>query len=830
MSATPVPGRRGPVAASLALLTAMGWRPLSTADARRLRGGVRDAVLKPRLIEALQAHRFEYKGEYHPLSPGGIDQVVRQVMSLNLHEGLLAANERFYRLLTLGVTVTEFMPDSKKHQPTVPLLDWQRPEANLWDVCEGFELLPARGTEPLRCDLVACVNGLPLAVIECADTVEAAVQRQRRRQRLDALPQLHACAQLLLALGSSAAAGAGDARYGTTGTPPRCWARWHEGPPDPLGPVHALLSPDRLLELLRHFVLFDRRLGKVVARPHQVFGVRAVLARIAQRRPDGAREGGVLWHTTGSGKSFTMVFLTKALLLHPGTQACRVIVVTDRLDLESQLARNFLESGAFGSALADREGERARVASGRELARRIGQGRERIIFTLVQKFATASRLPECRNPSADLIVLVDEGHRSQGGEWHDRMRRALPRAAYLAFTGTPLLKREKTANRFGPILHAYTQQRAVRDGTVAPLLYEERKPRLASGDEAARRVERIARDIAQHFHDTIKTRSQGLKGQVATGSKLDAIRYQRCLDDTGLVSSAVLISPPERREGVSEVDESQLLEVRHWWNTHVGRDAERYEQNLLRDFGSDGAPDLLIVVDRLLTGFDEPRNTVLYIDKPLKEHRLIQAVARVNRLHEAKRHGLLVDYRDILRALDTAVRDYQDLATRTQGGYDIDDIAGLYRAVDPRSPEDTPVREPKRIYAVLPADTVPDDSARARLKQAIETALALDPDAESGFEGRPLARACYGIVRLAAARPGGPPLPATATLIEQARAMDTEVRNIVAEHSLNPQDLDAAVRQALLPRLFALLGLERARLAVAQVIELAREGLARESD
>jgi type I restriction enzyme R subunit len=814
----------------------MGWRPLSTADARRLRGGVRDAVLKPRLIEALQAHRFEYKGEYHPLSPGGIDQVVRQVVSLNLHEGLLAANERFYRLLTLGVTVTEFMPDGKKHQPTVPLLDWQRPDANLWDVCEGFELLPARGTQPLRCDLVAFVNGLPLAVIECADTVEAAVQRQRRHQRLDALPQLHACSQLLLALGASDSAGAGDARYGTTGTPPRCWTRWHEDPPDPLAPVRALLAPERLLELLRHFVLFDRRLGKVVARPHQVFGVRSVLARIAQRRPDGAREGGVLWHTTGSGKSFTMVFLTKALLLHPGTQACRVIVVTDRLDLENQLARNFLDSGAFGSALADRDGERARVTSGRELALRIGKGRERIIFTLVQKFATASRLPECRNTSADLIVLVDEGHRSQGGEWHDRMRKALPRAAYLAFTGTPLLKREKTANRFGPILHAYTQQRAVREGTVAPLLYEERMPRLVGDDEAARRVERIARDIAQHFHDTIKARGQGLKGQVATGCKLDAIRYQHYLDDTGLVRSAVLISPPERREGVSEVDESQLLEVRHWWNRHVGRDAERYEQNLLRDFGSDGPPDLLIVVDRLLTGFDEPRNTVLYIDKPLKEHRLIQAVARVNRLHEAKRHGLLVDYRDILRALDTAVRDYHDLATHTQGGYDVDDIAGLYRAVDPQSPEDTPVREPKRIYAVLPADAVPDDGARTQLKRAIESELALAPDTAPDsaigqrFEGRPLARACYGIVRLAATRPGGPPPPDAATLVEQALAIETEVRNIVAEHSLNPHDLEAAVRQALLPRLFALIGLEKARLAIAQVVELAREGLERESD
>lgn len=806
----------------MALLVSLGWQPLDAAEARRLRAGVRDAVLRPRLIAALQAHRFDYKGESHPLSPGGIDQVVREVMSLNLAEGLLAANERFYRLLTQGVTVTEFMPDSKRHQPTVPLLDWRHPEANRWEVCAGFELLPARGNQPLRCGLVAFVNGLPLVVVETAPTVEEAVQRQRRHQRPDALPRLHACAQLLLALGG------GDARYGTTGTPPRCWARWHEQPPGPLGAVEALLAPAHLLEFLRHFVLFDRRLGKVVARPHQVIGVRAVLARIAQRRADGAREGGVLWHTTGSGKSFTMVFLSKALLLHPGTQACRVIVVTDRLDLESQLARNFVDSGAFGSALARREGEGARATSGRELARRIGRGRERIVFTLVQKFATASRLPECRNPSADLIVLVDEGHRSQGGEWHTRMRKALPRAAYLAFTGTPLLKRDKTANRFGPILHAYTPQRAVRDGTVAPLLYEERQARLAGGDEAARRIERIARDIAQHFHETIKRRGRGLKGQVATGSKLDAIRYQRCLDDTGLVSSAVLLSPPGQREGGSDADESQLAEVRQWWNTHVGRNAATYEQNLLRDFGRDGPPDLLIVVDRLLTGFDEPRNTVLYIDKPLKEHRLLQAVARVNRLHEAKRHGLLVDYRDILRALDTAQRDQQDPVERSQGGYDIDDIAGLYRAVDPGSAEDTPVREPKRIYAVLPpglpeTDGAPDDPPADRLRRAIEAELAGQRGAGRWFRGRPVARTCFGLVRLAAARPGAPALPDTPVLVRTALAVDALLAGLLAAHSLNPQDMDAAVHRALLPVLHPVLGLGPAQRVVGQLIGLARE-------
>ncbi|HEX7634940.1 MAG TPA: HsdR family type I site-specific deoxyribonuclease, partial [Noviherbaspirillum sp.] len=461
----------------------------------------------------------------------------------------------------------------------------------------------------------------------------------------------------------------------------------------------ALLTPARLLEFLRFFVLFDRKTGKVVARYQQFFGIRALIARLSQRRPDGAREGGIVWHTTGSGKSYTMVFLTKALLLHESLKACRVVVVTDRRDLEKQLAGNFIDSGAFGSVVATRkEGEKSKAGSGRDLARRIGKSTERIIFTLIHKFATASRHPECYNPSPDLIVLVDEGHRSHGGETHERMRKSLPRAAYIAFTGTPLLKKEKTANKFGSIVHAYTMQRAVEDGTVSPLLYEERVPELTINEDAvnrwfdkitaglspaqgtdlkkkfankraiygaANRIELIAWDIATHFNENIKKLELGLKGQIATGSKLDAIRYKTCLDDTGLVTSAIIISAPDSREGNTEVDESKLPEVQKWWNANVGNRQDDYERQMLEGFSGEDAPDLLIVVDRLLTGFDEPRNTVLYIDKPLKEHSLIQAIARVNRLHEAKRYGVLVDYRGILKELDTAVRAYQDLEART---------------------------------------------------------------------------------------------------------------------------------------------------------------------
>ena len=220
---------------------------------------------------------------------------------------------------------------------------------------------------------------------------------------------------------------------------------------------------------------------------------------------------------------------------------------------------------------------------------------------------------------------------------HERMRKALPNAAYIAFTGTPLLKNEKTASKFGPIIHAYTMQRAIEDGTVTPLLYEERKPELDVNEKAidnwfekitaglsdeqqgdlkkkwgkkgpvygsGNRIELIAWDIAVHFSENVKKLGQGLKGQIATDSKRAAIRYKKHLDETGLVTSAVVISPPDTREGHSEVDEAELPEIQQWWKDNVKGDSQDYERAVIEDFSTPGQPDLVIVVDKLLTGFD----------------------------------------------------------------------------------------------------------------------------------------------------------------------------------------------------------------------------------
>ena len=625
---------------ALATLISLGWDYLSPEDCLAARGGNQGVVLRDKLVEHLRFRTFEYKGQTYPLSTNAIDQIVRDLTSPALNEGLITANEKLYNAITLGITVTEFV-DGKKHSVTVPIVDWARPLANSFVVSEEVEVLAVPGTHTRRPDIVGFVNGLPLVVIEAKrpdsgnpnkSMVEEGVSQMIRNQGMEQIPHLFAYSHLLLSIGMT------DGRYGTTKTPRKFWSQWREeefsedyfrqiknaaNATDPRAAIlknHVrevrdhfqhqwsgeqavtaqdrlligLCTRERLLEFVRSYVLFDRKVDKIVARHQQFFGIRALLDQISQVRPDGAREGGVIWHTTGSGKSFTMVMLCKALLLHEKLKTCRLVVVTDRRDLEKQLASNFLTGGAFGSDIGSKDAGRAKAQSGRDLAKRIGKGTERIIFTIINKFGSAARHAECSNDSADMIVLVDEGHRSQGGENHERMRKALPNAAYVAFTGTPLLKDDKTANKFGRIVHAYTMKDALSDGTVTPLLYEERKPILdvnqrvidnwfekvtAGLSEEQKsdlkkkfgtkgaiygsddRIALIALDIATHFTENFKDLDLGLKGQLATDSKRSAIRYKKALDATGMVSSAIVISPPDTREGHSEVDEAELPEM-----------------------------------------------------------------------------------------------------------------------------------------------------------------------------------------------------------------------------------------------------------------------------
>lgn len=731
---------------ALHLLCALGYEYLSPAQALELRGGREDtAILSSVLRHWLSHHIFNHHGQDYNLSPVNVDAIMRALQPA-MQKGLRKANEELYEKIVYGVTVPEVVGGKRVHV-TVPLLDWNSVSGNVLQVTEEFSVSNTAGTGKRVPDIVCFVNGLPLAVVECKRPArvkpgqaayEEGISQNIRNQKSPEIPHLFAYSQVLLAVDGM------DGRYATCETPSTFWSVWREQEfaPETLETlvnstpnmaifaeraahvqkdycrraaqsrsvtaqdtlIAGVLHPQRLLEIARYYTIFDLKNGRIVARYPQFFGIRAMLQRLTKpcSSPQDPREGGVIWHTTGSGKSYSMIMLSQALVLTPALANCRVVVVTDRLDLEAQISGNFLKSGV----LTKEDKAKSVMSSGAALRQELLNGKQNILFSIINKFGTAYKNNKQVNTSRDIIVLVDEGHRSNSGETHALMRQMLPNAAFIAFTGTPLLKNDKTRDTFGPIIHAYTMQQAVQDKAVTPLLYEERVPDLelheraldagferitkklnekqcaalkrhfARGEEIYKtlgRIELIAEDISQHF----ATLPEGLKAQLACDSKASAVAYKRCLDAIGTVSSAVVMSPPDTREGHEDVAEKSTNLVQEWWAENVGTTTEKnYTQNIISNFAKEGEPELIIVVDKLLTGFDEPRNTALYIDKSIDNHDLLQAIARVNRLHEKKKFGLLIDYRGILSRLDTTMRKYDELAQDT--GFDAEDLVGLY--------------------------------------------------------------------------------------------------------------------------------------------------------
>jgi type I restriction enzyme R subunit len=384
-----------------------------------------------------------------------------------------------------------------------------------------------------------------------------------------------------------------------------------------------------------------------------------------------------------------MVMLAKALALHPGIPNPRVVLVTDRVDLDKQLRGTFLACGK----------DAARAKSGQHLVELIETGSAPIITTVIDKFETAAQRYKLMDPDPNTFLLVDEGHRSNYAETAAMMRRVFPNGCYIAFTGTPLTKKEKnTAARFGGFIHSYTMREAVRDAAVVPLLYEGRlvelelhketlqrwfervtkdlsdeqkadlKRRMSSEGEISRaeqRLKMIAYDVAEHYRANVQGR--GLKAQLAADSRESAIRLGQFIEELGGVEVAVIMSKPDLRA------ETKL--VQDFWQAMMDRygTEKHYNDDILASFSREDGVEILIVVDRLLTGFDEPRNTVLYIDKPLQEHSLLQAIARVNRLYAGKDYGLLIDYRGVLGKLNEAMHTYDALAEFDPTDVDVTD-------------------------------------------------------------------------------------------------------------------------------------------------------------
>lgn len=700
---------------ALIQLVNMRYRYLTRQEVREMRkNNTKEYILKDIAFKALRRINADH------ISDQSIYEALDDLEKLRLDNGIIQASENVYTTLIAGRGVQEFI-NGKKQSPQLRFIDFEDWTKNDFHVTSEFEISEEANRRP---DIVLFVNGIPLAVIENKKpsvSVNDAIGQMLRNQKGSQVPKFFLFPQILVATNRK------ELKYGTMLTPASFYSEWKvRGENDFVAQVKnevletqnksisskdlqaivqdlsrtayqqkdipfnsqnlgifCLLKPEHLLDIVKNFIVYDNNVKKI-ARYQQYYAIKRILEKVKSLE-NNKRQGGLVWHTQGSGKSLTMVMLVKNLIEQVNNP--RIIVVTDRTQLDKQIRDTFaacnIKKGVEQAKSADHLKELIQNKTGD------------VVTTLIHKFA------EMKNPlyvdgDKDIFVLVDEAHRTQGGVGREKMLQMLPNACVLGFTGTPLLKKDKATSieQFGGLIDSYTISEAQQDGAVLPLVYQglfveqeanqamdaffdqiasplsvEEKAELSKKfvsskliEETSQRVEMIALNVHKHFKENFQ--NTGLKAQAILPSKYAAICFKRALDLLDGIKSSVIISDS------NEADESEdtlaehkkaisdfLTKLKHQYGS-----LERYEQTQIRSFKED--PDgceLLIVVDKLLTGFDAPVNTALYLAKQLKDHNLLQAIARVNRIYEGrvgkqmKVNGFIFDYSKNAKNLKNAL-------------------------------------------------------------------------------------------------------------------------------------------------------------------------------
>lgn len=672
------------------------------------------------------------------ISDKSIDEALFALEKVKLDNGAVKASEDVFSNLLGGCAVSEII-DGKRTSPQMRFVDWANPQNNTFHVAAEFEIEEDQNRRP---DIVLFVNGIPFAVIEnkkASVSVDEAVAQMIRNQKHTQTPKFFLFPQILVATNVDAI------KYGTMLTPFEFYSVWKEKGADAeyeqkvlesvntpvdakvvaqigedllrLGyeqkprqnltaqdkGIYSLLRPERLLDLVRNFIVYDNGVKKIT-RYQQYFAIKKTIAKIQTMDESGKRCGGLIWHTQGSGKSLTMVMLVKNLI--EAITNPRVIVVTDRTDLDIQIRDTF-------SACNIKKGVQQAISCN-DLVKKIQSKTLDVITTLVHKFDKPTDFVDEDN---NLFVLIDEAHRTQNGDANTMMNKMLPRACQIAFTGTPLMKKvperlkgkvaskSESIQKFGGLIDEYTISEAEKDGAVLPLVYQGRfvdqkvdeiadkfyervtakfseserrdfaKKCISSSvlEETSQRIDMIALDVHDHFVDNFK--NTGLKGQLVAPSKYAAVMFKKALDMLEDINSEVIISETLADEGKDDVlaEHKKLVTDYTAEQKHKYGSAETREKQIIQDYkkNPEGC-ELLIVVDKLLTGFDAPRDSVLYLAKQLQDHNLLQAIARVNRVFDgdagkqSKTAGLIVDYSKNAKNLKNALELFSN--------YEPDDI------------------------------------------------------------------------------------------------------------------------------------------------------------
>ena len=662
------------------LLQRLGYTYVTAEALEAERETLRDVVLTTRLSAALK--------RLNPwLTDDNVRKAIKAVTGIQA-ASLIEANEKVWKALAYGTTVEQDRGDGKKGQD-VRFFDFDNPTSNELVVTRQYKIKGSK--KHIIPDVVVLVNGIPLVVIECKSPtlgdiwLRDAVDQLHRYQELGdnykelGAPKLFEPVQILIAT-----CGQG-AFYGSTLTPQRFFAEWKVPWPKTVADIEkelgrkptsqdvllcGLLTPENLLDIVRNFIVFERdpSTGKTVKKlcRYQQFGAVNKASDRARKAKKPSDRGGVVWHTQGSGKSLTMLWLALKLRRDPAHHNPTLVIVTDRRDLDEQITRTFTNCGFPNPDRAE---------SVRDLRQLLSGPTGKTVLTTVQKFqelSDSNGSASVYSSASNIFVFVDEAHRTQYKSLASNMRAALPNAAFFGFTGTPIDKRDRsTLQTFGPYIDTYTIEQAVADGATVPIFYESRLPQLrivgsnldalfdrvfADRTEeereaikakwakelvvagAPKRIETICLDLIEHYTKFIQPNR--FKAQVVACTREAAVVYKEALDRLNAPQSAILMSG-------SNDDEAHL--VKH----HT--DETQRKQLVDRFLKADDPLSILVVCDMLLTGFDAPIEQVMYLDSPLREHTLLQAIARVNRTADKKSYGLIVDYWGVSEALQEAL-------------------------------------------------------------------------------------------------------------------------------------------------------------------------------
>lgn len=660
-----------------------------------------------------------------------IDKAIRVLdaaKTLGGGKDLYQANKEVYSLLRYGAKVS---PDIGEHNQTVLFIDWKHPENNHFAIAEEVTV---GGHWTKRPDIVLYINGIAVGVIELKRStvnVSQGIRQNLSSQRKEFIRSFFPTVQLVMA-GNDVE----GLRYATIDTSEKYWLSWKEDSTidNPLDrALSQLCSKERLLEIVHDFTVFDEGVKKT-ARHNQYFGVKAAQQRVKDH------EGGIIWHTQGSGKSLTMVWLAK--WIRENTPDGRVLIITDRTELDEQI------EGVFEGV----DEEIYRTRSGGDLLAKLNATDPWLMCSLVHKFGVSDQdsvddyikelerdLPRDFAAKGNLFVFVDECHRTQSGKLHQAMKQVLPQAMFIGFTGTPLLKTDKqrSIETFGSYIHTYKFDEAVRDGVVLDLRYEARdinqvltspgkvddwfeaKTRgltdLAKAElkqkwgtmqkvlSSRSRAEKIVADVLLDMERKERLANGRGNAILVSSSIYQACKFfemfsgaglkGKCAIVTSYAPSAADIKGEDSGEGLSEKIKQYEI-YRRMLADHFGESEDtamgkvsQFEDQVKDQFvHHPGQMRLLIVVDKLLTGFDAPAATYLYIDKEMRDHGLFQAICRVNRLDgDDKDYGYIVDYKDLFNSVEGAYTDYTSGAL---DGYDSDDVAGLLENRLEKSRED----------------------------------------------------------------------------------------------------------------------------------------------